>query len=107
MATWRCAKTDKREDARVTGDPCAGSIVLATRWGARIPTCSARVSWRDEVARGRAIIPANINHPEVEPMASGAIRLKINANIRQIGRHLQHRGRSGQAGVGDPLGADK
>jgi phosphomethylpyrimidine synthase len=37
---------------------------------------------RDEVARGRAIIPANINHPEVEPMAIGRnFKVKINANI--------------------------
>lgn len=37
---------------------------------------------RDEVARGRAIIPANINHPESEPMAIGRnFRVKVNANI--------------------------
>ena len=37
---------------------------------------------RAEVARGRAIIPANINHPESEPMIIGrAFRVKINANI--------------------------
>ena len=37
---------------------------------------------RDEIARGRAIIPANINHPELEPMAIGfAATCKINANI--------------------------
>src|ERR1700733_6446329 len=37
---------------------------------------------RGEVARGRMIIPANINHPELEPMAIGAASLcKINANI--------------------------
>ncbi len=37
---------------------------------------------RDEIAAGRLIIPANINHPEVEPMAIGvASRCKINANI--------------------------
>ncbi|HUR95128.1 MAG TPA: phosphomethylpyrimidine synthase ThiC [Gemmatimonadales bacterium] len=37
---------------------------------------------RSEVARGRAIIPANINHPELEPMAIGrAFHVKINANI--------------------------
>src|SRR6202789_4675312 len=36
---------------------------------------------RDEVARGRMIIPANINHPELEPMAIGGASLcKINAN---------------------------
>ncbi len=37
---------------------------------------------RDEIARGRAIIPANINHPEVEPMIIGRnFLVKINANI--------------------------
>src|SRR5579872_7075442 len=36
---------------------------------------------RDEVARGRMIIPANINHPELEPMSIGVASLcKINAN---------------------------
>ncbi len=37
---------------------------------------------RDEVARGRAVLPANVNHPEVEPMAIGrGFLVKINANI--------------------------
>ena len=37
---------------------------------------------RDEVARGRAVIPANINHPEIEPAAIGRnFLVKINANI--------------------------
>jgi phosphomethylpyrimidine synthase len=37
---------------------------------------------RDEVARGRMIIPANVNHPELEPMCIGVASLcKINANI--------------------------
>ncbi len=37
---------------------------------------------RDEVARGRAIIPANVNHPELEPMIIGrAFKVKVNANI--------------------------
>jgi phosphomethylpyrimidine synthase len=37
---------------------------------------------RDEVARGRAIIPANVNHPELEPMIIGRnFLVKINANI--------------------------
>ncbi|ARJ37662.1 phosphomethylpyrimidine synthase ThiC [Sporosarcina ureae] len=37
---------------------------------------------RDEVARGRAIIPSNINHPEAEPMIIGSkFHVKINANI--------------------------
>ena len=39
-------------------------------------------SVRDEIARGRAILPANINHPESEPMAIGRnFLVKINANI--------------------------
>ncbi|HEX3867457.1 MAG TPA: phosphomethylpyrimidine synthase ThiC [Gemmatimonadaceae bacterium] len=37
---------------------------------------------RSEIARGRAILPANINHPEIEPMIIGrAFKVKINANI--------------------------
>ncbi len=37
---------------------------------------------RDEVARGRAIIPANVNHPEIEPMAIGRdFLVKVNANL--------------------------
>ncbi|MDP9435839.1 MAG: phosphomethylpyrimidine synthase ThiC, partial [Actinomycetota bacterium] len=37
---------------------------------------------RDEVARGRAVLPANVNHPETEPMAIGrGFLVKINANI--------------------------
>jgi phosphomethylpyrimidine synthase len=37
---------------------------------------------RDEVARGRMIIPANVNHPNLEPMAIGiASKCKVNANI--------------------------
>jgi phosphomethylpyrimidine synthase len=37
---------------------------------------------RDELARGRAVVPANVNHPEVEPMAIGRrFLVKINANI--------------------------
>ena len=37
---------------------------------------------RDEVARGRAIIPCNVNHPELEPMIIGrSFLVKINANI--------------------------
>ncbi len=50
--------------------------------GASIPRIITPEFVRDEVARGRAIIPANINHPEVEPMAIGRnFKVKINANI--------------------------
>ncbi len=51
-------------------------------FGASIPAHITPEFVRDEVARGRAIIPANINHPEVEPMAIGRnFLVKINANI--------------------------
>ncbi len=51
-------------------------------WGAEIPTVITPEFVRDEVARGRAIIPNNINHPETEPMAIGRnFLVKINANI--------------------------
>ncbi len=50
--------------------------------GAAIPKIITPEFVRDEVARGRAIIPANINHLELEPMAIGRnFLVKINANI--------------------------
>jgi phosphomethylpyrimidine synthase len=53
-----------------------------TSWGASIPRRITPEFVRDEVARGRAIIPANINHPELEPMIIGRnFLVKINANI--------------------------
>ncbi|MBC7167142.1 phosphomethylpyrimidine synthase ThiC [Phenylobacterium sp.] len=51
-------------------------------FGAAIPDLVTPEFVRDEVARGRAIIPANINHTELEPMAIGRnFLVKINANI--------------------------
>lgn len=51
-------------------------------FGASIPDYVTPEFVRDEVARGRAIIPANVNHPEAEPMAIGRnFLVKINANI--------------------------
>ncbi|MGE5302265.1 MAG: phosphomethylpyrimidine synthase ThiC [Alphaproteobacteria bacterium] len=51
-------------------------------FGASIPKFVTPEFVRDEVARGRAIIPANINHPETEPMIIGRnFLVKINANI--------------------------
>ncbi|MGJ7511916.1 phosphomethylpyrimidine synthase ThiC [Variovorax sp. GT1P44] len=63
---------DEAREKRLAGNPM----------GARIPKIITPEFVRDEVARGRAIIPANINHPEVEPMAIGRnFKVKINANI--------------------------
>jgi phosphomethylpyrimidine synthase len=51
-------------------------------FGASLPKLMTPEFVRDEVARGRAIIPANINHPETEPMIIGRnFLVKINANI--------------------------
>jgi phosphomethylpyrimidine synthase len=51
-------------------------------WGAEIPDYCTPEFVRDEIARGRAIIPSNINHPESEPMIIGRnFLVKINANI--------------------------
>ncbi|AOV16192.1 phosphomethylpyrimidine synthase ThiC [Acidihalobacter aeolianus] len=51
-------------------------------FGASLPDEITPEFVRDEVARGRAIIPANINHPELEPMIIGRnFRVKVNTNI--------------------------
>jgi phosphomethylpyrimidine synthase len=51
-------------------------------FGAHVPDYVTPEFVRDEVARGRAIIPANINHPEIEPMIIGRnFLVKVNANI--------------------------
>ncbi|HZV34773.1 MAG TPA: phosphomethylpyrimidine synthase ThiC, partial [Verrucomicrobiae bacterium] len=55
---------------------------IFTRFPQRIPDEITPEFVRDEVARGRAIIPANVNHPESEPMIIGRnFLVKINANI--------------------------
>ena len=81
-----------RENARLSAASgsagVAAGVVSDTRrhaghgWGATIPNEITPEFVRDEVARGRAIIPANINHPEIEPMIIGRnFLVKINANI--------------------------
>ena len=64
---------DAPREQRLRGDPM----------GAQLPSGPITAEFvRDEVARGRAIIPANINHPELEPMAIGRnFLVKVNANI--------------------------
>jgi phosphomethylpyrimidine synthase len=66
-----------REDLAALGQQHPGKS-----FGASIPQAATAEFVRDEVARGRAIIPANINHPESEPMIIGRnFLVKINANI--------------------------
>ncbi|MCV0368651.1 MAG: phosphomethylpyrimidine synthase ThiC [Filomicrobium sp.] len=60
----------------------ASALANGESFGAAIPEFITPEFVRDEVARGRAIIPANINHPELEPMAIGRnFLVKVNANI--------------------------
>jgi len=76
------------EELRAAGPKGAKLAALMGRqhrgesFGAAIPGEMTPELVRDEVARGRAIIPANVNHPESEPMAIGRnFLVKINANI--------------------------
>ncbi|MBI4083642.1 MAG: phosphomethylpyrimidine synthase ThiC [Candidatus Lambdaproteobacteria bacterium] len=60
----------------------AGAGQDGESFGASLPRYVTPEFVRDEVARGRAIIPSNINHPELEPMVIGRnFLVKINANI--------------------------
>ena len=74
-----------REEAQALGQAPTDSLAHqhpGNPWGANIPDEITPEFVRDEVARGRAIIPSNINHPESEPMIIGRnFLVKINANI--------------------------
>jgi phosphomethylpyrimidine synthase len=68
--------------AAYLADPQREARLAGHSFGASIPQVVTPEFVRDEVARGRAIIPANINHPELEPMAIGRnFLVKVNANI--------------------------
>jgi phosphomethylpyrimidine synthase len=77
-----------RESMRIDelrADPAYAALLRAhpsRDFGARLPAQITPEFVRDEIAAGRAIIPANINHPELEPMIIGRnFRVKINGNI--------------------------
>lgn len=75
----------KLRDSGVMGNKLAelmGRQHPGQNFGAAMPAEITAEFVRSEIARGRAIIPANINHPEVEPMIIGRnFLVKINANI--------------------------
>ena len=81
-------RTEYIDSLKATG-PMGGKLAAlmgrqhrGERFGAEIPAEITPEFVRSEVARGRAIIPANINHPETEPMIIGRnFLVKINANI--------------------------
>ena len=73
-------ENQKLDEARRQGQPMQQHP--GQSFGANIPERITPEFVRDEVARGRAVIPANVNHPESEPMIIGRNFLtKINANI--------------------------
>jgi phosphomethylpyrimidine synthase len=76
------AATGLRASAQVGATNVLNHQHPGQSWGARIPSHITPEFVRDEIAAGRAIIPANINHPEIEPMIIGRnFLVKINANI--------------------------
>ena len=86
---------------------CAAAEAACRRvsFGASIPKFITPEFVRDEIARGRAIIPANINHPELRaddhrPQLPG----QDQRQHRQLRGGFRHRRRSGEAGLVDPLG---
>ena len=63
-------------------ETAAAQIQQGESFGAEIPAFITPEFVRDEIARGRAVIPSNINHPELEPQIIGRnFLVKINANI--------------------------
>jgi phosphomethylpyrimidine synthase len=63
-------------------DTAEAQIAQGESFGAEIPPFITPEFVRDEIARGRAVIPSNINHPELEPQIIGRnFLVKINANI--------------------------
>lgn len=71
-----------RENQELQKDPGSQEQHPGESFGASIPKETTPEFVRQEVARGRAIIPANINHPESEPMIIGRnFLVKINANL--------------------------
>ena len=97
-AGWIAGRGDTEEypdavDGRVARRGCAGPPVTQLAY-ARRGLVTAEMEFvalreglapefvRDEIARGRAVLPANVNHPETEPMVIGRnFLVKINANI--------------------------
>lgn len=73
---------DIRENQRIDEMTQIREQHKGEHFGASIPQKITPEFVRDEVARGRAVIPSNINHPEAEPMILGRnFLVKINANI--------------------------
>ncbi len=71
-----------RENMRRAQDPELAQQHPGQDFGASIPQEITPEFVRDEIARGRAVLPANVNHPELEPQIIGRnFMVKVNANI--------------------------
>ncbi|MEM9146297.1 MAG: phosphomethylpyrimidine synthase ThiC [Pseudomonadota bacterium] len=83
LITEEMAYVAERETlGRAAAADAAAILADGESFGAAIPAHVTPEFVRDEIARGRAIIPSNINHPELEPMIIGRnFLVKINANI--------------------------
>ena len=99
LPTREHGTADRCWTARPSASPTAS-------FGAEIPPAILPEFVRSEIARGRAIIPANINHPELEPVIIGRnFLVKINANIGNSARYLRGVAEEVEKmGLGDPLG---
>ncbi len=76
------ALRENQRRAAIKDDPELAKQHPGFGFGAAIPAEITPEFVRDEIARGRAILPANINHPELEPMIIGRnFLVKINGNI--------------------------
>jgi len=84
IVTAEMAYVAERENLgrRAVAEHAGARLADGESFGAAIPEHVTPEFVRDEIARGRAIIPSNINHPELEPMIIGRnFRVKVNANI--------------------------
>ena len=78
---WSSSPSVKTWGASAFAARCCATSIRQS-WGANLPDNITPEFVRQEVAAGRAIIPANINHPEAEPMIIGRnFLVKVNANI--------------------------
>ena len=107
-----------REDNRlneIKKDPTYADLLCqhkGVRFGAEIPDTITPEFVRNEIAEGRAIMPSNINHPELEPMIIGRnFLVKVNANIgnsavrSSIADEVEKNGLGGALGRGHHYGS--
>ena len=102
---WLTSRTAKISAAWPRLEGAKEALADGESFGAAIPEFITPEFVRGEVARGRAIIPANINHPELEPMIIGRnFLVKVNANIGNSAVTSSVEEEVEKMVLGDPLG---